>query len=112
MLKLHEVEDPSEAGRRFHTALRKLCDSTPTSILYNAWAVVSSETCMEYCEALASVLNEEYENREELAKACRDQFLNVDYIGHREKSLLHCSAIACDLDDWMGATSFFVNVNN
>lgn len=105
--KQWEVIDAENVGESFHTALRKACDSKPTSAMWNAIHVVKPETYGVYCDAImVAVHGKQFWTLGEFAHAVKTAWLAVPYFGKVELALLHCIGEMMDVIDWQGASDF------
>ena len=88
-------------------ALRKSCDSTPTSIMWNAAQNLRDNTIEWFVDLVyKAVTAKQYETIEELVDAVKNICLGAfDYMGNHERSLIHCTWKLFDENDWQGMIS-------
>lgn len=87
-----------------HVALRKACDSTPTSIAWNVIHLLSKETWGEYVELVFSALRGKKSN-EDIVNAVKRSSLGWHIMADYSGVALRCAFKLFDDDDWYGYSS-------
>ncbi len=83
-----DIDGPSSLGGYLHTALRKQCDNTITSLAYNLVHIVSGEAWSAYL-GLAWAGLQEVDDNEGLVRALRKAGEDLDY-GDESRNALRC----------------------
>jgi hypothetical protein len=100
--------DFTDVGESLHVALRKACDSTPTSIAFHAIELLNPKRWKEYLKKVLAEIEAEdehrpIETRERLAQIVRRVSLaDHDYIGNSPHAILHCAFELFSSEDWLG----------
>lgn len=100
-------------GESFHTALRKCCDSTPTSIAYNAVCLIDNDTnsiWLDYLNYLKKELvGKKVVIHKELARMVRNlsgESNEMHWHKTSEGNILYLAFRLFDIGDWMGMTTY------
>jgi hypothetical protein len=100
----------SEVYYAVTVALRKACDSKPTTILWNASHGLSDEARRWVCEPIETVLRgpTEYATVEDFVSAAKAACLEAEYSGKYEQQMIHCLYELFTNDDWAGYFSYLI----
>lgn len=91
-------------------ALRKLCDSPQTSIVWNASQNLTHDA-IEWCVDLVyqAVTAQQYTSVEELIQAVKQVCLSdSEYMGKSERALIHCAFRLFNDNDWAGMLGYII----
>ncbi len=95
-----------------HTALRKACDSTPSSIAWNLICVLEGDAWAKYCEFIEKLVPELYKTLplDEALKQASKKWDCYAYSGDTRHITiaLHCTFELFEDSDWEGFASFLV----
>lgn len=108
MTKRPKIIPKSDWGEALHTALRKLCDSTATTIAYNAIAVME-ESWHHYVEHVRNTLRKDDVLHEELRRVSLQWNCHQPSFMGKERHLaniLACSFKLFSIADWQGFAGF------
>ncbi len=91
-------------------ALRKSCDSKPTTILWNASQNLSDEARRWVCEPIEKILHgaTEYATVEDFVDATKAACLEAEYSGKYEQQMIHSIYELFTDDDWHGYFSYLI----
>lgn len=105
---------PDDLGVYLHTALRKCCDSKPTTVVWNLiqLRVYGVENGWEdYLQYLSEGLTgREFSSREDLANTIKQLSLGFVYFGEPFKAALHTLFEMFSEDDWLGYTDLVYGI--
>ena len=102
--------DKSEYWYLITIALRKACDSTPTSILWNIAQNLRDSTIEWFVDLVyGAVTAQKYETVEELVDAVKKAVLNDnDHLAKHEPTSIYCTCKLFDDNDWQGMLSYII----
>ena len=110
-MKPQHLADKSEWGELLHTALRKCCDSTPTTIAYQAICGMSQgwSHYLAHLEKTAKTADSSHPIYEEIKRASlRWSYLDAPRCDNEFAIILHCAFELFDDNDWQGYVEFLV----
>ncbi len=98
-------------GELFHTALRKLCETKPTSLLYNIIRIVPNETWVAFIAALVPRITEKgpFIESGHFAAVVGTEWRRLDAPKGESTSAWYALADAgsfLSLEDWRNATGY------
>lgn len=103
-----ETTQRENLGEALHSALRKLCDSKPTSLAWNLIHVLPGEIWGSYLDHVHARLKDAPADRRALV--LRKASLDWDYSGTPAKATLHCTFEMFDEIDWTAYAGYLDSV--
>lgn len=121
--KLHsiDIKEAGGFGTCFHTALRKLCDSKVTSLMYNIVWLCKSPVWASMCEMMEEEFQgKKFREREDFAKAAKHFWTHDDLYSKLQTKLdkeykkmeasefysLQIAGELMELEDWVMALDY------
>lgn len=97
----------ADISNNLHTALRKYCDSSPTSIAWNLFHIVSDNTLNWFYEMVEqAVKGKVFDSPAALNRAIKEAIIfDDDWPGKPERAAIHTTLMLFDEDDWGAYTS-------
>ena len=103
-----EKLDKYDLAECLHVALRKGCDSTPTTIAWNVIHLLDGKTWEEYIDLVFSALKGK-KTEDDIVKAVKQSSLAWGVTANYPGVALHSSFKLFDDDDWYGYCSILIH---